>query len=262
MNSTLKTALFSFSPISLKEMNSVAFLHRVDTKFILNASMLNELLNDIMHDYFILDIDNRRCFNYSTMYYDTPELSMYIDHIRGKLNRFKVRHRHYVDSDLSYIEVKFKNNSGRTSKWREKRSATKQKSEILDNYLLKKHLPHHFRNLKAVLQNNFHRITLVDKNFTQRVTIDYDISYLLPDAEQKKQVLSDLVIIEIKSDKNKEKNGIQQSLKKLRIKQSGFSKYCIGVALTDTSKEKAGALKPKFVKINKLTKNAVLTHNL
>ncbi len=262
MDSTLKSTLFSFSPISLKEMDKVAFLHRVDTKFVLNINKLPELLSDIMDDYFILDIDKRRCFHYSTMYYDTPELRMYIDHIRGKLNRFKVRHRHYVDSDLSYIEVKFKNNSGRTAKWREKGDFTKQKSELLNNHLLKKYLPNHFKNLKAVLKNNFHRITLIDHNFTQRVTIDFDISYLLPDTDHKKQVLSDLVIIEIKSEKNKEKNRIQQSLKRLRIKQSSFSKYCIGVALTDTSKEKAGTLKPKFVKINKLTNNAVLTHNL
>jgi hypothetical protein len=158
--------------------------------------------------------------------------------------------------------VKFKHNSGRTSKWREKGAIAKHKSEMPDNYLLKKHLPNHFRNLKPVLRNNFHRITLVDRNFTQRVTIDYDISYLLPGSEHKKHVLSDLVIVEIKSDKNKEKNGIQQSLKRLRIKQSGFSKYCIGVALTDSSKEKTGALKPKFMKINKLTNNTVLTHNL
>ncbi len=262
MNSTLKTALFSFSPISLKEMDRVAFLHRIDTKFVLNINKLHELLNDIMDDYFILDIDERRCFHYSTMYYDTPELRMYIDHIRGKLNRFKVRHRHYVDSDLSYVEVKFKNNTGKTSKWREKGPVEKHKSDLLDNHLLKKHLPNHFRNLKPILKNNFHRITLVDRNFTQRVTIDFDISYLLPGSEHKKQVLSDLVIVEIKSDKNKDKNGIQQSLKRLRIKQSGFSKYCIGVALTDTSKEKTGALKPKFVKINKLTNNAVITHNI
>ncbi len=262
MISTLKTTLSSFSPISLKEMDKVAFLHRIDTKFVLSTDKLHVLLDDIMSDYFILDIDERRCFSYSTIYYDTPELRMYIDHVRGKLNRFKVRHRRYVDSDLAYVEIKFKKNTGKTSKWREKDCPSSEKSDVQDNHLLKKHLPNHFKNLKPVLKNNFHRITFVDKNFTQRVTIDFDISYLLPDSEHKKHVLSDIVIVEIKSDKNSEKNGIQQSLKKLRVKQSGFSKYCIGVALTDTSKEKTGALKPKFININKLTNNTVLTHNL
>ncbi len=263
MISTLKDALSSFSPISLNEMDRVAFLHRVDTKFVLNANKLQELLKDLKDDYFILDIDERRYFHYSTIYYDTPEFRMYIDHIRGKLNRFKVRHRHYVDSDLSYVEVKFKNNTGKTSKWREKGTATNQKTELLNNHLLKKHLPNHFKNLKAVLKNNFHRITLVDRNFTQRVTIDFDISYLLPNAGQQKQRLSDIVIIEIKSDRNKEKNGIQQSLARLRIKQSGFSKYCMGIALTDSIKEKTGALKPKFIRINKLTNNIKsLTRNI
>jgi len=37
----------------------------------------------------------------------------------------------------------------------------------------------------------------------------------MPNSEHKKPVLSDIVIIEIESDKNKERNGIQQSLKRL-----------------------------------------------
>ncbi|RLD32578.1 MAG: hypothetical protein DRI73_06830, partial [Bacteroidetes bacterium] len=68
MNSNLEDKLTRFSPISLKEMDKVAFYHRVDTKFILHQDQLDSLLRDINNDYFILKMDNKRCFSYSTIY--------------------------------------------------------------------------------------------------------------------------------------------------------------------------------------------------
>jgi hypothetical protein len=258
MKSYLKNILSEFSPISLEEMDKVSFFHRIDTKFVLNADKLKLLLSEIKDDYSVLEIDGKRCFSYSTIYYDTPDLRMYIDHIRGKLNRFKVRHREYVDTGMAYLEIKFKKNSGRTFKWREPEKSKNSHSGFTDNLLLKKHLPPHFKNLNPIIKNDFHRITLVDNKHTQRVTIDFDILYYtLEEKNKNKSKLSDLIIIEIKSDKTKEKNGIQKALNKLRIKKSGFSKYCMGVALTDLNKQKTGALKPRFIKINKLTNKPV-----
>lgn len=253
MDSAINKTLAYLHPISLEETERVSFYDRTDTKFVMSYDKLQLLLQKIKGDYYVLEIDGKRYFSYSTIYYDTPDLRMYIDHVRGKLNRFKVRHRQYVDTGMAFLEVKFKNNSGRTFKWREEQQHANGNILFAENHLLKNHLPSYFKNLKPVLKNNFHRITLVNKEFTQRVTIDFDIIYHTLDNKDHKRQFSDLIIIEIKSDKNKDENGIQHALNNLRIKQSGFSKYCMGVALTSINTDKNGALKSKFIKINKLT---------
>ncbi len=257
MNSILKDNFTGFSPISLKEMDKVAFYHRVDTKFVLHENQLDSLLRDIDKDYFMLEMENKRCFSYSTIYYDTPETKMYIDHIRGKRNRYKIRHRRYNDSGLSFIEVKFKNNKGKTFKWREEEAFPGKKTTTLSNPLISKRLPYTAESLKPVLKTKFRRITLVDKYFTQRVTIDFGIEFKELVNDQKTESLSNIIIIEIKSDKINSKNGIQKTLKKHKINAGGFSKYCMGVALTNTCTKKSGALKPKILKIHKIQKNAL-----
>lgn len=41
-------------------------------------------------------------------------MTFYHDHHNGKLNRFKIRQREYMDTKTSFLEVKFKNNQRRT----------------------------------------------------------------------------------------------------------------------------------------------------
>ena len=257
MNSNLIDKLTGFSPISLKEMDKVAFYHRVDTKFVFHEDQLESLFMAINNDYFILEMDNKRCFSYSTIYYDTPETKMYLEHIRGKRNRYKLRHRQYNDSGLSFIEVKFKNNKGKTFKWRNEEAFPDGGTTTLSNPVISKRLPYNADNLLPVLKTKFSRITLVDKHFTQRVTIDSGIKFKELLNGQKTESLSNIIIIEIKSDKINSKNGIQKTLKKHKINAGGFSKYCMGVALTNTCTKKSGALKPKILRIHKIQKNAV-----
>jgi inorganic triphosphatase YgiF len=238
-------------------MDKVAFYHRIDTKFVFHIDILDVLLKDIENDYFMLEMDNKRCFSYSSVYYDTPEIKMYLDHIRGKKNRYKIRHRRYNDSGLSFIEVKFKKNSGKTYKWRNADPFPENEITELDNRLLAGQHPFETESLKPVLKTQFQRITLVDKSYTQRITIDFDIVFTELGNSKKTEKLSDIVILEIKSDRNKATNGIQRTLKKYGIIASGFSKYCMGVALTNTCTKKTGALKPNILRIHKIRKNAV-----
>ena len=62
--------LINFSPISLKEMDNVSLLKRVDTKFLTTEKKLLEILSLISSDYNILDIDDKRLMEYSTLYFD------------------------------------------------------------------------------------------------------------------------------------------------------------------------------------------------
>ncbi|MGK0279252.1 MAG: hypothetical protein ACI9RU_002028, partial [Litorivivens sp.] len=110
----LKNIVDAFEPISLSEMEGTALLDRTDTKFMLDQGTLIELLKEVQGDYRILEVKGIRMNRYKTLYFDTPDLDFYHLHQNGKKNRHKVRSRKYLDSDLCFLEVKFKNNKGRT----------------------------------------------------------------------------------------------------------------------------------------------------
>ena len=114
MNALLNT----FAPITLAEMKSVRLMNRVDTKFVTTVPRLMQLLEMAKGEYFVQEIDGERNSAYTTLYYDTPRLDMYIMHHNGCLGRQKVRVRQYVDSNLTFLEVKNKNNHRRTRKKR------------------------------------------------------------------------------------------------------------------------------------------------
>lgn len=108
----------TFEPITLAEMSSVKLMNRTDTKFVTNQQKLCQLLQMAQQDYFIQDIDGKRNMEYDTTYFDTTDYDMYCQHQWGHTNRQKIRFRTYVSSHLQYMEVKTKNNHGRTKKKR------------------------------------------------------------------------------------------------------------------------------------------------
>src|SRR5438105_3236213 len=102
-------------------MDGVKLMNRTDTKFTFNLDQFEDILSDIIENYYVLEIDGKRISRYKTLYYDTTKLNLYIKHHNGELNRYKIRHRSYVESDIGFLEVKFKNNKGRTIKDRIKK---------------------------------------------------------------------------------------------------------------------------------------------
>ena len=105
-----------FDPIRLDEMNEVKLMNRVDRKYWFHLDRLENLLHSIKNDYFILNIDGQSILPYATSYFDTTQNNMYTSHVNGKLNRYKVRRRTYVSTGISFLEVKFKSNKGKTIK--------------------------------------------------------------------------------------------------------------------------------------------------
>jgi len=86
-------------------------------------------LEDLRAYYRILDINGVRQNQYDSIYFDTPDLDLYHLHHNDRKNRFKIRYRKYVDSNLSFFELKMKNNKYRTIK---KRFKTKD----IQNYII------------------------------------------------------------------------------------------------------------------------------
>ena len=115
---TIRHWLAQLQPISLDEMSGIKLMNRTDTKFVTSKRKLAELLELAQGKYFAQQIDGERIANYRTIYWDTPAHLFYTEHHNGRQPRQKIRVRTYVDSDMTFLEVKTKNNHGRTKKKR------------------------------------------------------------------------------------------------------------------------------------------------
>ena len=244
----MDTIINNFDSISLDEMSGVKLMNRVDTKFVTTMPRLVKLLKMAQSDYFIQEIDGKRASAYTTLYYDTPALDMYLTHHNGCLGRQKVRVRQYVDSGLTFLEVKVKNNHRRTRKKRISISDFNiegdEKRQFLEPLCW-----YDVDTLKPSLRNWFNRMTLVNKGKTERVTIDTDLRYhnIVTGVDN---ALEQAVIIEVKRDGNVPSPQLA-ILRELRIQPHGFSKYCIGTALTN-EKIKQNRLKEKIYYVHRL----------
>ena len=204
-------------------MDSVKLMDRKECKYTVSNRNLIVLLNNLPDDYYVLEIDKQRIMPYRSVYYDDNEFSLYNSHQNGKLDRFKVRRRTYSITGQEFLEIKHKTNKKRTVK---KRIDITGGDLVGNKEFLKRYLPVALESLEEKLEINFHRITLVDKNMTERVTVDMNLSY---SADGVQSSVKDLSIIEVKFDGNKRESKIVELLNRYRVKPQSFSKYCYGI---------------------------------
>ena len=238
--------LSTVQPITLDEMSGIKLMNRTDTKFVTTVDRLRLLLELAQPEYRVQIVNDMRISGYYTAYFDTPDNNMYLVHQNGHAWRQKLRIRSYLDSGLNYLEVKTKSNRGRTRKKRVDMVGfdpyhpdhgirfLRQDDQFraYDNFL-RKHLRYDPTVLSEHMENNFTRITLVNKGKTERLTIDTDLKFHNLETDLRAD-LTGLVIIELKRD-GLVPSPILGILRDLRIKPCGFSKYCMGSALTNPS---------------------------
>jgi hypothetical protein len=217
--------LSSLEPISLSEMDGVSLMNRTDTKFVFRLDQLGGFLSEISKDYRVLDINGIRASKYETLYYDTPDFKMYKAHHRRKPSRFKIRHRIYVDSNLHYFEIKFKNNKGRTIKSRIKRKETDLIIDGKAEQFLNEKTNFSAQNLFPKLWSNCSRITMVNKFSKERLTLDINLQFKNDFLEKN---LPNVVIAEVKQEKLSPSPFIKL-MKKNGVREGSISKYCFGV---------------------------------
>ncbi len=243
--------LARLTPITLEEMSGIRLMNRTDTKFVTNKENLARLLELTQGKYYAQSIDGSKVANYMTTYWDTEGHRFYLEHHNGRVPRQKVRVRTYLDSNLTFLEVKTKNNHGRTKKKRvevpnQEITGENGNEEFLQNLT---HIG--MDDIHPIVRNKFHRITLVNYGKTERLTIDYDVQFHNIETSCDANT-GQLVIIELKRDGNVY-SPILEILRQLRIKPSGFSKYCIGNVMTNKN-IKQNVFKQKLVRIRKLSK--------
>lgn len=223
----LPSQLELFAPVSLKEMDQVALINRIDTKYIFPAKLLSDVLASLYKDYCILTIDGIRTHLYETLYFDDEKLNLYLNHHNQRGNRYKLRVRKYGSSGINFIEVKAKTNTGRTIKSRKK---TPHFEKQLDEDQLA-----FFRQSTQVSQGSwqcssvisFERITLVSFDPPERMTLDLSLQFM----DDHSRFLFDKIIVAEVKQGSKAPSAFIREMKKRRIQPSSISKYCLGLSL-------------------------------
>lgn len=241
------------TPISLSEMKGIKLMNRIDTKFLADETDLRNLLEMAQDHYFVQEIDGRRVGRYDTIYYDTGDLDMFVCHHNRKLRRQKIRTRTYVDSGLVFLEIKNKNNRGRTKKVRTSVGQDdfrdfKGNPAAVDFIYNESKYP--LDGISPHLRTSFNRITLVNKRKTERLTIDMDLCFENLRTGQT-QSLPGVVIVELKQD-GLCYSEMKDILLELRVQPRKVSKYCVGTTLTNQS-VKSNRFKEKVRYIMKLS---------
>lgn len=248
MSADLIDTIKYLEPVSLDEMKRVALMNRFDTKFICHRRHLVPILEKLKEAYKVLEIEGKRISDYKNQYFDTQKLKFYTDHHNGKGHRTKVRMRTYADTGLSYIEVKQKDNKGRTRKTRKQIAGFTSilSDECLDfvGAMTPVEVTH-----TSVLFNQFNRITLVNNRLQERITLDFNLSFK---SDKVAIEYPKLAIIEVKQPRLSRSSAIFKCLKSLRINPYRISKYCMGISSLRAD-AKTNLYKEKLRKINKIT---------
>jgi hypothetical protein len=236
-----------FEPVSLGEMDRVGLMNRTDTKFAFSSSHLSEILQSIQSDYHILVVDHARVHKYDSLYFDTTDFRMYTDHHAGKASRYKIRARKYVDTNHCFLEIKFKNNKGRTIKSRMPLPEIEQALQGSGTTFLSKNSAFRASELEPKLYSSFFRITLISKHAEERITIDTGLQFKNGVSEVN---LPQLAILEVKRADFRP-SAIMQVMKHIKIREGAISKYCFGVTQLYNHVKKNN-FKPEILAINKI----------
>jgi hypothetical protein len=242
----IRSVLNAFPPISLEETGSVKLMDRRDTKFLIPGGLLPYLLESMAGGYRVLEIRSIRAPRYETEYYDTAAFTFFRQHQTERLNRYKVRIRRYLESNEAFVELKFKNNHGRTIKERMPVNPHHKGLSEEGKAFLERRFAVDHTLLEPKLCIRFSRITLVRNDFSERVTLDIDLDF---SGNGKTKRFGQLVIAEVK----REGRGVSpfvHLLRERRIRPYSVSKYCLGIA-SIYGHVSHNLVKPKLRYINK-----------
>lgn len=251
----MEDTLAAFRPTTLEDLDIIKLLKRYDTKFIFHRNQVDAVFDYLTENYDILEIGENRSFTYETVYYDTDDYLFYHQHHNRKLNRYKFRSRRYAQSDQCFFEVKFKNNRRKTIKSRlhlgqggiqhslseDSKAFAREHMSVGDGRIID--------DMKPKLKTEYSRITFANHAKKERLTIDTGLTYTGRNAGRHR--FDNLVIAELKSEHNSLNTELFQHFKELKIFPTRFSKYCIGVAMTERN-VKRNRFKKKLLKLTTL----------
>lgn len=228
-------SLDDFPAVGLHQLEQrAALLKRTDNKYVLGADAIAELLHRLAGDHAALEIDGTREFSYQSVYFDTPELRCFHDHVESRAPRFKARTRLYRDSGQCVFEVKLKRSDGDTDKQQVEHAPDaafrldERARECLRSALSRCRLPVP-EQLSPTLRTTFTRITLVPAHGgDERTTVDQRI-VLERTGGGRARLRNGLVVVEAKSEDGESLT--DRVLTEMGVEPQSLSKYRTGIAL-------------------------------
>ena len=241
-------ALTQFDPISLEQSAKAHLMKRTDTKFVFPSHLLPAILDKLRPTYRVLEVDKVRLQHYQTVYFDTPDFQLYQQHHNGQRDRFKLRVRSYLDSEIDYLEVKQKDNHDVTRKTRMETATPFDGQAPEIHSFLQRAFPLSETPLAPKITNQFHRISLVSQVDAERLTLDLNLRFISPSGNFS---IPGIVIAEVKQPHFSVHSAFIQEMRQSGFRPTRFSKYCVGIALAYPHL-KRNAFKPLLLNLEKL----------
>jgi len=227
-HASIEQALAKLEPVSLEQMDGAALLDRRDTKFVLDEAQAAKALLSVGPWYRVLEVNGTRIQGYRTLYFDSPDLALYHAHHRRQPGRYKVRSRLYLETGTAFLEVKRKVRANRTVK---SRTLTREMVTVIsagERAFVARETEGAGSELAPELVNDFQRVTLVNYENTERVTLDMGLRVGCRGSNAE---LPGVVIAEVKESGAGRDSVFLRQMRAMNIHPSSFSKYCIGIAL-------------------------------
>ncbi len=237
----------TFEGISLKDSAKAALMDRKEAKYLCHIDTLLEMLPRLRQDYQVLEIETGRLMGYRSLYLDTPDFGLYMAHHNGKPSRYKARYRHYLQTNTLFFEVKVKQKA-RTSKKRLSLEPTSDWTHNVPLEFFKAKRPLEERMIEPKLEVWCKRITLVGKHSAERLTIDLDLAFGLPE-QALEAGFKNAVILELKFSDSQ--TTFMPIARDFHLRGQRFSKYSVGCGLMYPNL-KANAFKPQRLAIERI----------
>ena len=223
-------------PVGLEELEAHAALsRRIERKYVVDAAILTELVGMLGRSHRVLEAGGARLVRYESVYFDTPQLLAYREHVQGRRRRFKCRTRRYGPHGPCFLEVKLREGRGQSAKHRLELCRDEHgflSAAALDfvrqtlEQAYGRRLP---AALRGVLRSSFERMTLGDLAAGERVTVDADLVLGAPGAVEHRMGPG-RALVETKAPRPG--GGAESLLRRLGARPlEGCSKFCLGLAL-------------------------------
>jgi hypothetical protein len=223
-------------PVGLEELNTAAALQtRMDRKYVVGAGLAARVIEGFEAEVRVLEMLGRRSFTYDSVYFDTPDLDSYMLAAHGRRRRYKIRTRTYVDSGISFLEVKTEGARAATVKERipynlsDSHRLTAEGLAYINETLASSIGSMPSGVLKPVIETRYRRITLYLPESQSRATIDLGVAWRRPGGRPHE--LDGAVIIETKS--GSAASALDRHLWSHGVRPSRISKFATGMAAVD-----------------------------
>jgi VTC domain-containing protein len=245
-------ALYALEPATLEEVDRRSALRRrVDTKYVIPRERLADVVAGL-DDYEVLEIDGHRNFLYESVYFDTPDLRCFRDHVEGAERRFKARTRYYRETEKCFIELKVKVGDETTKRQRdcdvtEHGVISEASREFLREAVTELIGEEPPDDLAAVLSTSFRRATLSAREGGERATIDLELVLRTMD-DRTATLRDDYALVETKSEAGE--GELDAALEAAGCEPASISKYRLGVGLLlaeDRESAQQELLRQRFV---------------